>query len=110
MDRPWRNHQGRQAPARLQSCWLIGIWGSTKKVEPAGPFKFAFDRLDVGGREYAAMKLTLMLLGGSALILVGILAMYNAGGGKTFNTTGWKVGWLDGWLFELVIASNQSNT
>ena len=36
---------------------LIGIWGSGKK-------------------EYAAMKLTLMLMGGSALLLVGILGIY----------------------------------
>jgi len=40
---------------------LIGIWGSGKK-------------------EYSANKLALMLMGGSALILVGILALYfNAG-------------------------------
>ena len=36
---------------------LIGVWGSGKK-------------------EYAAMKLTLMLMGGSALLLVGILGIY----------------------------------
>ena len=36
---------------------LIGVWGSSKK-------------------EYAAMKLTLMLMGGSALLLVGILGIY----------------------------------
>jgi NADH-quinone oxidoreductase subunit M len=36
---------------------LIGIWGS-------------------GPREYSAMKLTLMLMGGSALILVGLLGIY----------------------------------
>ena len=36
---------------------LIGIWGS-------------------GGKEYAAMKLTLMLMGGSAFLLVGILGIY----------------------------------
>jgi NADH-quinone oxidoreductase subunit M len=49
---------------------LIGIWGS-------------------GPREYAAMKLTLMLMGASALLLVGILGIYfnsNADGGAlTFN-------------------------
>ncbi len=49
---------------------LIGIWGT-------------------GPREYAAMKLTLMLMGASALLLVGILGVYfnsNAGGGAlTFN-------------------------
>lgn len=36
---------------------LIGIWGS-------------------GPREYSAMKLTLMLMGGSALLLVGLLGIY----------------------------------
>ena len=43
---------------------LIGVWGSGKK-------------------EYAAMKLTLMLMGGSALLLVGILGIYfhSAGSG-----------------------------
>ncbi len=49
---------------------LIGIWGS-------------------GPREYAAMKLTIMLMGASALLLVGILGVYfnsNADGGAlTFN-------------------------
>ncbi len=49
---------------------LIGIWGS-------------------GPREYAAMKLTLMLMGASALLLIGILGIYfnsNADGGAlTFN-------------------------
>ena len=49
---------------------LIGIWGSGKK-------------------EYSAMKLTLMLMGGSALILLGILGIYfNSapnGGQLTFN-------------------------
>ncbi len=49
---------------------LIGIWGS-------------------GPREYAAMKLTLMLMGASALLLIGILGVYfnsNADGGAlTFN-------------------------
>ena len=49
---------------------LIGIWGS-------------------GPKEYSAMKLTLMLMGGSALLLVGLLGIYfnsNAEGGNlTFN-------------------------
>lgn len=49
---------------------LIGIWGS-------------------GPREYSAMKLTLMLMGASALLLVGILGIYfhsNADGSAlTFN-------------------------
>ncbi|MCB8995577.1 MAG: NADH-quinone oxidoreductase subunit M [Bacteroidales bacterium] len=49
---------------------LIGIWGS-------------------GPKEYSAMKLTLMLMGGSALLLVGILGIYfNSapdGGALSFN-------------------------
>ena len=36
---------------------LIGVWGT-------------------GRKEYSAMKLTLMLMGGSALLLVGILGIY----------------------------------
>lgn len=48
---------------------LIGIWGSGKK-------------------EYSAMKLTLMLMGASAVLLVGIFAIYfnsNYQGQHTFN-------------------------
>jgi len=49
---------------------LIGIWGS-------------------GPKEYSAMKLTLMLMGASALLLVGILGIYfnsaPSGGPLTFN-------------------------
>jgi NADH-quinone oxidoreductase subunit M len=49
---------------------LIGIWGS-------------------GPKDYSAMKLTLMLMGGSALLLVGLLGIYfNSapdGGNLTFN-------------------------
>ncbi len=49
---------------------LIGIWGS-------------------GRKEYSAMKLTLMLMGASAVLLVGVLGIYfnsNADGGAlTFN-------------------------
>ncbi len=49
---------------------LIGIWGS-------------------GPKEYSAMKLTLMLMGASAVLLVGVLGIYfnsNADGGAlTFN-------------------------
>ena len=49
---------------------LIGIWGT-------------------GPKEYSAMKLTLMLMGASALLLVGILGIYfNSapdGGALTFN-------------------------
>jgi NADH-quinone oxidoreductase subunit M len=70
--------------AVLPMYLLIGIWGSSKRIPPKGPLAFAMAKFDVGGREYAAMKLTLMLLGGSALILVGILAMAGSTGG-TFN-------------------------
>ena len=73
--------------AVLPMYLLIGIWGSTKKVEPKGPLAFAMRALDVGGKEYAAMKLTLMLLIGSAFIIVGILAMYFAGG-RSFDLIG----------------------
>ncbi|MBK6932395.1 MAG: NADH-quinone oxidoreductase subunit M [Saprospirales bacterium] len=49
---------------------LIGIWGS-------------------GPKEYSAMKLTLMLMGGSAFLLVGLLGLYfnatGANGQHTFN-------------------------
>ena len=49
---------------------LIGIWGS-------------------GPKEYSAMKLTLMLMGASALLLLGLLGIYfnsaPAGGQLTFN-------------------------
>lgn len=45
---------------------LIGVWGS-------------------GRKEYSAMKLTLMLMGGSALILIGILSIYYGAGATTMN-------------------------
>ena len=45
---------------------LIGIWGT-------------------GNIEYAAMKLTLMLMGGSALLLVGILGIYFSSGATSMN-------------------------
>lgn len=45
---------------------LIGIWGT-------------------GRKEYAAMKLTLMLMGGSALLLVGILGIYFSSGASSMN-------------------------
>jgi NADH-quinone oxidoreductase subunit M len=71
--------------AVLPMYLLIGVWGSTKAVKPAGPFRFLFDKFDIGGKEYAAMKLTLMLLMGSAFILAGILAMYVSNGSTTFD-------------------------
>ena len=45
---------------------LIGYWGSGKK-------------------EYAAMKLTLMLMGGSALIIIGLIGIYFFNGATTMN-------------------------
>ena len=45
---------------------LIGVWGS-------------------GRKEYAAMKFTLMLMGGSALLLIGILGIYFGAGATTMN-------------------------
>ena len=60
--------------AVLPMYLLIGIWGSSGEVRPQGIFGWAFRRTGVGTKEYAAMKLTLYLLFGSAFILVGILA------------------------------------
>jgi len=71
--------------AVLPMYLLIGVWGSTKKVAEAGPFRYLFRVMDIGGKEYAAMKLTLMLLLGSAFILAGILAMYVENGSTTFS-------------------------
>ncbi|MDD6506963.1 MAG: NADH-quinone oxidoreductase subunit M [Prevotellaceae bacterium] len=45
---------------------LIGVWGT-------------------GAKEYSAMKLTLMLMGGSALLIIGILAIYFYSGASTMN-------------------------
>ena len=71
--------------AVLPMYLLIGIWGSSQAVTEGGPFKFVWKLLDVGDKQYAAMKLTLMLLVGSAFILAGILAMYVAAGSQTFD-------------------------
>ncbi len=45
---------------------LIGLWGTGKK-------------------EYSAMKLTLMLMGGSAFLMVGIIGIYYTSGHTTMN-------------------------
>ena len=45
---------------------LIGVWGS-------------------GRKEYAAMMLTLMLMGGSAFLLIGILGIYFGNGAQSMN-------------------------
>jgi NADH-quinone oxidoreductase subunit M len=71
--------------AVLPMYLLIGIWGSSGEVRPQGIFGWAFGRTGVGTKEYAAMKLTLYLLLGSAFILVGILALFVAGGGTSFS-------------------------
>jgi NADH-quinone oxidoreductase subunit M len=71
--------------AVLPMYLLIGIWGSTGEVRPQGIFGWAFGRTGVGTKEYAAMKLTLYLLLGSAFILVGILALYVAAGSTSFS-------------------------
>ena len=47
---------------------LIGVWGT-------------------GPKEYAAMKLTLMLMGGSALLIIGILGIYYFSGATTMEVT-----------------------
>jgi NADH-quinone oxidoreductase subunit M len=50
---------------------LIGIWGS-------------------GNKEYSAMKLALMLMGGSALVFIGLLGVYyNTGGAAGPHTFDW---------------------
>jgi NADH-quinone oxidoreductase subunit M len=45
---------------------LIGLWGT-------------------GRKEYSAMKLTLMLMGGSAFLLIGIIGIFITSGGTTFD-------------------------
>jgi NADH-quinone oxidoreductase subunit M len=71
--------------AVLPMYLLIGIWGSSGEIRPQGIFGWALRRTGVGTKEYAAMKLTLYLLFGSAFILVGILALYVASGSSSFS-------------------------
>jgi len=71
--------------AVLPMYLLIGIWGASHAVPAKGPFARAWGAFSVGDRQYAAMKLTLMLLVGSAAILVAIFAMYAAAGSRTFD-------------------------
>ncbi len=71
--------------AVLPMYLLIGIWGSSHEVPPAGPFRFVWKRFAVGSREYAAMKLTLMLLVGSAAILVAMFVLWSHSGARTFD-------------------------
>src|SRR5262249_50862339 len=70
--------------AVLPMYLLIGIWGSTGEVRPQGLFAWAFRETGVGTKEYAAMKLTLYLLLGSAFILVGLFVLYFAAGVHSF--------------------------
>jgi NADH-quinone oxidoreductase subunit M len=71
--------------AVLPMYLLIGIWGSSGEVRPRGIFGWAFRETSVGTKEYAAMKLTLYLLFGSAFILVGIFALYVSAGTGSFS-------------------------
>jgi NADH-quinone oxidoreductase subunit M len=71
--------------AVLPMYLLIGIWGASHEVPARGPFRFVWNRFAVGGREYAAMKLTLMLLVGSAALLWAVFAIWNDAGGTTFD-------------------------
>jgi len=71
--------------AVLPMYLLIGIWGTSAHVRPRGIFAWAIRETGLGTKEYAAMKLTLYLLLGSAFILVGILAIYFAAGGSSFS-------------------------
>src|SRR4029450_12526007 len=63
----------------------------------------AFGRTGVGTKEYAAMKLTLYLLFGSAFILVGILALYVANDSSSFSFLEMELGQFDprlqSWVF-----------
>jgi NADH-quinone oxidoreductase subunit M len=52
--------------ALIPMYFLIGIWGT-------------------GRKEYSAMKLTLMLMAGSAFLLTGILGIYFTSGGTSMN-------------------------
>jgi len=71
--------------AVLPMYLLIGIWGTSKEVPAGGFFAFVWKRLKVGGKEYAAMKLTIMLLLGSALILAAFLAMVGETPGNSWD-------------------------
>lgn len=81
--------------AVLPMYLLIGIWGTGKDIKPRIPpkgfFGFIMRPIDtamrnvsLGTKEYAAAKLTLYLLLGSAFILVGMLVTYFVGG-KSFD-------------------------
>ncbi|MBX3747459.1 MAG: NADH-quinone oxidoreductase subunit M [Verrucomicrobiae bacterium] len=73
--------------AIVPKYFLIAIWGSTR-------------------REYGAMKLALYSFVGSAMVLVGILAIYVAAGQQTFDLVRLSEAGLtaafQGWAFPLV--------
>ncbi len=73
--------------AVLPMYLLIGLWGT-------------------GPKEYSAMKLTLMLMGGSALIVVGILILYFQAGAKSFSFSDLAVAGIPAstqvWLFPVM--------
>ena len=71
--------------AVLPMYLLIGVWGSSGEVRPRGIFAWAYRATGVGTKEYAAMKLTLYLLFGSAFILVGIFALWVHAGAGSFS-------------------------
>lgn len=83
--------------AVLPMYLLIGIWGTGKELKPKIPPKSfieylmrpvdtAMRNVNLGTKEYAAAKLTLYLLLGSAFILVGMFVLYFQGG-NTFSYT-----------------------
>jgi NADH-quinone oxidoreductase subunit M len=71
--------------AVLPMYLLIGIWGSSHAVPAAGPLQISWRLFKVGDKQYAAMKLTLMLLVGSAAILIAILMLHARSGGTSFD-------------------------
>lgn len=92
--------------AVLPMYLLIGIWGSSHAIVEAGPFRYVWRVFSVGGKEYAAMKLTIMLLVGSAAILVAILAIYSAAGATSFDLAHLEAAHIDEstqlWVFPLL--------
>ena len=73
--------------AIIPKYFLIAIWGSTR-------------------REYGAMKLALYSFAGSAMVLVGMVAMFVMAGSRTMDLNllsgqSWAAG-FQGWVFPLV--------
>jgi NADH-quinone oxidoreductase subunit M len=73
--------------AIIPKYFIISIWGSTRK-------------------EYGAMKLVLYSFVGSALVFIGILVAFYAGGGKTFDILELArhpvAGHVQRWVFPLI--------